>query len=295
MGTGYANPTTLPELFAAMTAMPRHHLFAGGTDLLVRKERGVLQLENIISLHRMAPLRGIREKDGRLELGALCSHAELESHPLLRKIAWSLCQAAGQVGSLQIRNLGTLGGNLCNASPAADTATPLLTLDARMHLASAAGERDLPAHEFFTGPGKTVLQPGEILHHVSIPLTPPTGCRAGSSFYKLARRKALAISVVNGSAWVCAEGGAEPRVVAARVALGAVAPVPLRLTELEEWLKGRTLTKETLDEAGKRTEALVKPISDIRSTADYRRETSGVLVTRLLCEAAAQAKEGCCS
>lgn len=293
MDTGYASPASLPQLFAAMSAMPQHHLFAGGTDLLVRKGKGMIHVENIINLLTVSELQGIVETPEALNIGALVTHADSAAHPRVRRVARALADAASSVGSPQIRALATLGGNLCNASPAADTATPLLVLDATV-IAVSAGltERSIPMQDFFTGPGKTSLRPGEVVSRIII----PSGCpasSAGSCFIKLARRKALAISVVNGSAWIAVEGGSTPRIATARIALGAVAPTPVRLFEIEEWLKGRPLDPAVFSEAGQRAEALVKPISDIRSTAAYRRETSGVLVSRLLAGAADQAREGC--
>lgn len=295
MGTGYANPASLPQLFSAMADMPCHHLFAGGTDLLVRKGKGMIKLENIINLLKVSEMQGIVETPDMLNVGALATHAEIAAHPAINKTAQALASAADNVGSLQIRNLGTIGGNLCNASPAADTATPLLVLDAVVVAASSGSpvtERRIPMNAFFTGPGKTSLLPGEVVCRILIPTTCP-GKSAGSAFIKLARRNALAISVVNGSARVGIEGGRDPHITQARVALGAVAPTPLRLLEVEDWLKGRPLTQEVFAEAGERAAALIAPISDIRSTAEYRRQTASVLVTRLLTEAAAKAREVC--
>lgn len=293
MGTGYASPASLPQLFAAMSAMPQHHLFAGGTDLLVRKGKGMIRVENIINLLTVPELQGIRETTEALDLGALVTHADIAAHPGVQRVAGALAAAAFSIGSPQIRALATLGGNLCNASPAADTATPLLVLDATV-IAVSKGltERRIPMQDFFTGPGKTSLLPGEVVSRVIIPSDCPAPS-AGSCFIKLARRKALAISVVNGSAWIAVEGGSTPRIATARIALGAVAPTPVRLFEIEAWLKGRPLDPAVFNEAGQRAEVLVKPISDIRSTAEYRRETSAVLVSRLLAGAAIQAREGC--
>lgn len=290
MAIGYASPSNLAQLFEAMAAMPAHHLFAGGTDLIVRKDRGMITVENIINLLAVSEMQGIAESGSVLDLGALATHADIAAHPGVQRSANALAQAALQVGSPQIRNMGTLGGNLCNASPAADTATPLLVFDA-VAVASRGcpvTERRIPMREFFTGPGRTSLQPGEVLTRIQI----PSACSylgTGSSFIKLARRKSLAIAVINGAAWVAIAGGASACIAEARIALGAVAPTPVRLPEVEEWLKGRPLTQEVFQEAGKRARALIKPISDIRSTAGYRLETSAVLVSRLLAGAVEEA------
>jgi len=290
MSIGYSSPSDLERLFQAMQAMPRHHLFAGGTDLHVRRDRGMITVENIINLLGVAEMQGIRETGGMLDLGSLATHAELASHPAVQRSAGALAQAALQVGSPQIRNMGTLGGNMCNASPAADTATPLLVFDA-VAVASKGmpvTERRIPIKDFFTGPGRTSLEPGEVLTRVHIPVA-CSYLGTGSAFIKLAKRKSLAISVINGSAWVAIAGGSSPCIAEARIALGAVAPTPIRLPEVEQWLKERPLTKEVFEEAGQRAKALIKPISDIRSTAAYRLEVSAVLVTRLLAAAVEEA------
>jgi CO/xanthine dehydrogenase FAD-binding subunit len=290
MSIGYSSPSTLTQLFEAMAAMPSHHLFAGATDLTVRKDRGMITVENIINLLSVSEMQGIVESGGVLDLGALTTHAEIAAHPSVQRSAGALAQASSQVGSLQIRNMGTLGGNMCNASPAADTATPLLVFDAVAVVAKGLPvcERRIPMGEFFTGPGRTSLQPGEVVTRVHI----PWACSyvgTGSAFIKLARRKSLAISVINGSAWVAIAGRSAPCIAEARIALGAVAPTPIRLYEVEEWLKERPLSQEVFDEAGQRAKAMIKPISDIRSTADYRLETSAVIVSRLLAKAVEEA------
>lgn len=295
MAIGYSSPSNLAQLFEAMAAMPSHHLFAGGTDLLVRKGRGMINVQNIINLLEVSEMQGITESGSVLDLGALATHAAIAAHPAVHRWAGALAQASQLVGSLQIRNLGTLGGNMCNASPAADTATPLLVHDAVVVAGKGlpVSERHIPIREFFTGPGRTSLQPGEVVVRVHIPLT-CSHVGTGSAFIKLAKRKALAISVINGSAWVAIAGGSSPCIAEARIALGAVAPTPIRLTAVEEWLRDRPLSQEVFAEAGRRAKALIKPISDIRSSAQYRLETSAVLVSRLLA-AAVEAAHACVS
>ncbi|MGE4536270.1 MAG: xanthine dehydrogenase family protein subunit M [Desulfovibrio sp.] len=290
MTIGYASPTNLPQLFEAMATRPEYRLFAGGTDLMVRKGRGLLALGAIINLLTVAEMQGIVESDGALDLGALATHAAIAAHPGVQHTASALAQASSQVGSPQIRNMGTLAGNMCNASPAADTATPLLALDAVVVAAMGrpARERHIPIREFFRGPGKTCLEPGEVVVRVRIPIACST-LGTGSSFIKLARRRSLAIAVINGAAWIALAGGAAPCIAEARIALGAVAPTPIRLPAVEDWLKGQPVTKEVFKEAGRRARACIKPINDIRATADYRRDVAAVLVERLLTQAALDA------
>jgi len=291
MAIGYASPTNLSQLFEAMSALPEYRLFAGGTDLMVRKGRGLLPLGAIINLLTVAEMQGIVESDGSLDLGALATHAAIAAHPGVQQAAGALAQASSQVGSPQIRNMGTLAGNMCNASPAADTATPLLALEAMVVAAMMgrpARERHIPIREFFRGPGETCLEPGEVVVRVRIPLASST-LGTGSSFIKLARRRSLAIAVINGAAWIALAGSAAPCIAEARIALGAVAPTPIRLPAVEDWLRGRPVTKAVFAEAGRRALACINPINDIRATADYRRDVAAVLVERLLTQAALDA------
>ena len=151
-----------------------------------------------------------------------------------------------------------------------------------------ARERHIPIREFFRGPGETCLEPGEVVVRVRIPLASST-LGTGSSFIKLARRRSLAIAVINGAAWIALAGSAAPCIAEARIALGAVAPTPIRLPAVEDWLRGRPVTKAVFAEAGRRALACINPINDIRATADYRRDVAAVLVERLLTQAALDA------
>jgi carbon-monoxide dehydrogenase medium subunit len=180
------------------------------------------------------------------------------------------------MASPQVRNQGTLGGNLANASPAADTAPPLLTLDARLVLKSLERDRAVPLNQFFSAPGMTILTPDEILAGIQIPI-PQNGGKA--CFLKLGRRNAFTLSVVSAAAWVKVE---KKTIGDIRIALGAVAPTPLRALKAEGYLKGKKVSQETIHEGAKLVMDEIQPISDVRASAAYRKDMSYVLTRRAM-------------
>ena len=253
---------------------------AGGTDLAVQADRSVRFLVDISKLG----LNYIRPSGSGWVIGATATMAELEKSPAIRALANGiLAKAAASCGSVQNRNVATLGGNLMNASPAADTATPLLALDAAVTFADARGQRTVALVGFFSGPHRTAAG-SALLLEVEIP-QPPAGARAGWSFQKLGRTQSD-ISLVNAAAGL----GVEPdhRVKWVRIALGAVAPTPMRAANAEKVLAGRKLEPGIIDKAAAEVVREVRPISDVRASADYRRQMSGVLVKRALWECARQ-------
>lgn len=285
-------PRDLKQLFQAL-AEPGARVLAGGTDLLVRLRSKPDVSCTLVSLDRLAALRGVAEDSGAgnkgaatgvgpgtlhriLRIGAACTHAELLAHPLVRARLPVLAQALADLGSPPIRNMGTLGGNLCTASPAGDTLPPLLALGAEVELASTAGTRRLPLAEFLLGPGRTALQPAEILTAVRVPVP---GVNVRQHFEKVGRRDALAVAVVSLAALVrLGHGG---KIAEARLAWGSVAPTIWRCPEAEAVLVGRKLSLTALAEAAALVRAQVQPISDVRASADYRREVAGNLLLRL--------------
>jgi len=261
----------------------RGKFVAGGTDLVVQGDRS---LRYIVDLTRL-PLRYVKRRGRRWVLGATSTMADLEHHAALRGFASGIVsEAAGTAGSPQIRNMGTVGGNLANASPACDLAPPLLALDASVVVAGTRGRRTVPLERFFRGVNRTSLD-GGLLVEVGLAAPPvPRGGRAAWSFQKLGRLQSD-IAVVNAAAGVVI--AADGRCTWARIALGAVAPTPLRARRAETLLVGRTLDAAAIEAAAGRAAQESRPVTDVRATADYRREMSRVLVARALTECLARA------
>jgi len=271
-------PRNMPQLVKAL-GEPGARILAGGTDLLVRlRAQPDAKLATLVSLDRVAALRGVAlEESGTvLRIGAASTHAELLAHPLVRARLPMLAQALATLGSPPIRNMGTLGGNICTASPAGDTLPPLLVLGAELELASASGTRRLPLADFLLGPGRTALQPGEALTAVRVPLPEPAALQ---HFEKVGRRDALAVAVVSLAALV--RTGGKGAITSASLAWGSVAPGIWRCPEAEAALVGRKLTLYALNSAARIASSRVQPISDVRASADYRRSVTGNLLLRL--------------
>lgn len=277
----YCRAVTLVEALQLHKENPNVTLLAGGTDLLVKLNEQIMKPKVVLDLSLIKEMHGIQLKDGQITLGALTTHTEIVNSEILQKFAPALVQASSMVGSLQIRNRGTIGGNICNASPAADAVPALIALGAEIRLMKAKQERIVPLEDFFLGSGKTILAPGEILTQV---LLKAQGPNQGSAFRKLGKRKALAISVVN--AGVFMEIDAESQIIRkVRIALGSVAPTPMRAKQAEKLMLGQRMTKELLKEIELSVAAEVRPIDDIRSQAEYRRRVAGELGQRAAEEA----------
>ena len=283
MKMDYLRPESLKEALVLLAEHGKEAgILAGGTDLLVqlREEAKRWQdLKVLVDISHIKELRSIREKEGTVHIGALVTHSDLEKSPLLRKTAPFLCEAAFQVGSPQIRNRGTIGGSIANASPAADPVPPLIALDGEALLKSLEGERRLPLKELFRGSGQTVLQPGEILVEVSFPIL-PEGSR--SAFAKLGRRKALAISRLN--LGVIARQDQEGMVLDLRIAPGCIFATPDRVREAEEVLLGKVPTPSLLEEAGlKVTEEMIRR-TGIRWSTEFKKPALEAMVRQALGE-----------
>ena len=276
----YASPTSLEDAVCILAEGETTRL-AGGTDLMPQTRSGAVAFAPLLmSLRRIPDLAGISRQEGRIRLGALTTVTTILGSELLRDAAPVLPTAADRFAAGQIRNSATVGGNLCNASPAGDLAIPLLLLDAQVHLASwqdkAMVVRIIPLAEFFVGPGRTVARPEELLTSICFP-RPGKGFAV--RFEKFGTRPALDISVVSVGVAGRLEGGALKDV---RIALGAVAPTPLRGRQTEQLLEGRILTDEMIAQAVSTAREEIAPISDVRASAWYRKELVGVYVRRLL-------------
>ncbi len=268
------------DLNGALSLLARHQaearLVAGGTDLLLEIERQIRTPRTLIDITRIPGLDQIRLEGEVFHLGPLVTHNQVAASSALVERAYPFARACWEVGAPQIRNRGTVAGNLVTASPANDTITPLWALGASVTLKSLRGERTLPFDEFFKGVRKTALAPDEMLVDISFPAM--SACERGT-FVKLGLRRTQAISVVNAAVVIGFEGSA---VRTARITLGSVAPTIVRAFDAETFLVGRTLSQERIREAGELAVRAAKPITDVRSPADYRAEMVRVLTARAL-------------
>ncbi|MDX2138095.1 MAG: FAD binding domain-containing protein [Chloroflexota bacterium] len=274
----YLNVTSLAQALEALNEYgERARIIAGGTDLLIEIERGIRKgIDTLIDITRVSGIAEIRLHGGDIRIGALVTHNQIVASKLIVERALPLAQACWEVGAPQIRNRGTLAGNLITASPANDTITPLMALGASVTLASVDGERSVPLHEFYTGARRNVLRPNEILTAVTVPALDSD---ERGIFLKLGLRRAQAIAVVNAAVIVRIEGDV---VQSARIALGSVAPTIIRTPTAEAFLSGKALTTDTITEAARLAAATPSPIDDVRGTADYRTEMVRVLLMRAL-------------
>jgi CO/xanthine dehydrogenase FAD-binding subunit len=272
----YARPTTLAEALA-LIAGGGWRVLAGGTDLY--PGAGTRLAGPVLDLSDVAGLSGIAAGDG-LRIGGATSWAQIAAAEL-PPAADALRAAARVVGGRQVQVAGTIGGNLCNASPAADGVPPLLALGAGVELASARGLRRMPLADFLLGPRRTALTPGEVLAAV---LIPPAGLRGRSAFVKLGARSHLVISIAMVAARLVVEGG---RIAEAAVAVGACSPVAARLPLVEAALVGAEPGSAADRVAAADVQASLAPIDDVRATADYRRQAAVGLVRRAIAEAVA--------
>lgn len=262
-------------------------VLAGGTDLLVLLKDQKLTAEAVMSLAGVRDLNFIRYEDGRgATLGALATHSGVAASPIIQQKFPDLAEACSQVGAVQIQNLGTVGGNLCNASPAADVAPPFLLMDAVLILASARGERRVSIHDFFQGPRRTVLQADEILKEIFVPEVPG---RRGATYLKLGRRKAMEIAIV-GIGVAIHLNGSDQVVSECRIAMGSVAPTPMRARRGEEILRNQEVRDELIEEVAVVAAEEASPISDVRASREYRLDMIRVLCRRAARVALARAR-----
>jgi CO/xanthine dehydrogenase FAD-binding subunit len=252
-------------------------ILAGGTDLLIKMQNRIMQPEYIIGISNIPHTDYIHIDHQQLVIGANAKLAAVAQDPQIQRYFPALAYAAGVTATVQIRNMGTVIGNICNASPAADTATPLLVYDARVVIMHPEGERNLSLGEFFRGPGITALEAGEIVKELILPLTPD---RSGSNYQKLSARSKVDIAAVGVSAFLLLD---ETEVVTqARIALGAVTPVPKRVPHAERSLEGKRLTQGLVEQAAQISMDEANPITDTRATALYRKKMVNVLTRRAL-------------
>jgi carbon-monoxide dehydrogenase medium subunit len=271
----YHRPTTLSAALALKSATPNSRFIAGGTDLLVamRKHKAPLPAA-LISLRNIDDLSEIEVGD-RIRIGSTVPLSDVEHHPTIAQHFPTLIASIAVLGSRQIRNVATVGGNLCNASPAADTAPPLFVHDAVVELRSEEHQREVPIERFFQEPGKCAIEDGEVL--TAIVLERPSASTDTRSLFLRKGRVKRDLAVVSVAVLMELKDGVCRK---ARIAAGAVAPTPLRLREVEAVLEGTRLADDILIEAQEAAMTSVSPITDLRSTEEYRRDLIGVYVRR---------------
>jgi aerobic carbon-monoxide dehydrogenase medium subunit len=285
----YFEPADLDQARAMLAEHEGARVVAGGTDLVVGARSGKHSLpSSLIAIHRLKELAGIEPAaGGGLRIGALATHGDLEASRLVTKSWTALSDAAALVGSPATRHLGTVGGNVCNASPAMELGSPLLIFDASVELASAGGSRRVPFGSFVAGPGQTSARPAELLTAVVLPPLPASG-RAGSAYVRLEYRQAMEIAIVGAAALICVDEA--DRCTEVRVAITAVAPTCVRATQTEELLRGKKIDSGLLERAAQAGAASAKPIDDVRAGADYRLAMVPVIIKRALISALERAK-----
>jgi CO/xanthine dehydrogenase FAD-binding subunit len=274
--------STIDDALAALDAGARP--IAGGSDLMVGHRQGKAPLpDDVVAIDRIAELGRIEQHDGGLTIGALVSHHVIEHHPVIASLWSALSDASALVGSPATRNVGTIGGNVMNASPAMDTGAPLVVLGAEVELVSVHGLRRLPIAELWTGPGRTTAAPNELCTAVHLPAPAE---RSGSAYVRLEYRRAMEIAVVGAAASVVLDGDALASIA---VALTAVAPTIISVDGLDE-LAGRPIDDALLAAVAERAAAQARPISDLRASDRYRRHTVGVMARRSVEVAARRAR-----
>jgi carbon-monoxide dehydrogenase medium subunit len=260
---------------------------AGGTDLVVQMKENATKFaapSHLVSLLRVPELTGVDFSDSEaLRIGAGATMTEVAESAVVRKRFTAIAEGAGLVGSYQTMNMATVGGNLCNAAPSADIAPPLLAFEAEAVIVGPSGRRQVPLEEFFAGPGRTVLDADELLAEVRVPVQP---ANTGSVYMRHTPRKQMDIAVVGVGVLLTLAG---ERIERARIALGAVAPAPVRARQAEATLEGQTVSDDVLTRAAEAAAGESSPISDVRGSAEFRRHIVRVTTERMLREAAARA------
>lgn len=282
----YFTPKSIEEAISLLSEYgEKARIISGGTDLLMQMKNRVTLPDFLINIRDISGLDYINfNKIEGLRIGALTTISSIENSPMIRNKFNILACAASMLGTPVIRRRATIGGNLCNAAPSADTAPALLVLGATVKITGRDGEKVVPVEDLFTGPGQTIIKHGQILTEIQIPALPD---KSGGAYIKQTRRHGADLAIVGVAALVSIEGDTLKDV---KIALGAVAPTPIRARKAEEILKGKKLDDKLLEEAGQAASSESKPIDDTRSSADYRKKMVGILVKRAVIHAIAQAK-----
>jgi carbon-monoxide dehydrogenase medium subunit len=275
----YHRPERMGDAKSLLSELQQVKVIAGCTDFIPAIRRGAWTFEdglNILAIKNVKELCGIAEHGNTVTIGAATTLSDIENSPLIREHAPILADTMREMASWQIRNTATIGGNLCTASPAADTAPPLLVLDAKVTVSGPNKEKTVPLNAFFLGPGQTILHSNEMLTGIQFPAAK---ANEGAVRIKMGRRNAFTLSVISLAVWLRIEDGAFENV---RIAFGAVAPTPIRAQRAEEFLRGKKANPEIIDKGAEIAAGEVSPISDVRASAEYRKDMAYVLSKRAL-------------
>ncbi len=282
----YLAPSTLQDALAALHQRENASVLAGGTDLILRLKRREQSPSTLVDIKRIEELDGLETGVHGLSIGAGVTMSRIEASAVVRQDYAGLHAGAATVGSAQIRNRATVVGNVCNATPCADTVPPLVVLQAQVRMSSQGGERRLPLEQLFTGPGTTVVRPDEIVVSVEVPLPEPG---TGSAYARHSTRAAMDLAAAGVAVALTLEDDNET-CRRAHIALGAVAPTPIRASQAEDILSGQALTPALVAEAARVASTEARPISDVRASAEFRQEIVRVLAARTIQAAAADAQ-----
>jgi CO/xanthine dehydrogenase FAD-binding subunit len=284
----YLVPRSLPEAYANLGNGKRSLVLAGGTDVIVQLREGRRQCDQLIDVKHIPELMALGfTRDGTLEIGAATPAARIYEDATVARRLPALIDAASIIGGIQIQSRASLGGNLCNASPAADSAPALMVLGARLLIGSSTGSRELPVEDFFLGPGRNALQPNELLIQVKVPPQPP---RSAAFYLRFIPRNEMDIAVASAGARIQLSPSGD-RIEAARVALGAVGPTPLMAPAAVNALVGQPPTEATFAAAGAAAATVAAPITDMRGSLAQRKHLTSVLTVRALRGALQRARE----
>jgi carbon-monoxide dehydrogenase medium subunit len=281
----YFEPATLGEAVTLLgECKGKASLLAGGTDLLVEIKEHLRQPDWVINIKRIPGIAALSyDAEAGLRFGALVTARAVETSPVVQQKYPGLAQAVRELGSIQVRNRATVVGNICRASPSADTLPPLIADGASARIYGPSGERVVALEAFFTGPGQTVLKPDELVTEIVVPPPPP---RTGRIYIKHGRRKAMELATVGVAVSLTMAGNTCREV---RIALGAVAPTPIRATQAEELLRDQVMNERVIETASKAAMVEARPIGNVRASAEYRRQMVGVLTRRAVTHAVAAA------
>jgi carbon-monoxide dehydrogenase medium subunit len=280
----FHSPQTIAEAFSLLEEFKEAKIVAGGTDLLVDIKQGLREAKNIISLHKIEELKGIRKKDKVIRIGAMVTAQQIITDALISQYIPAVADAAKSMASYHIRSMATIGGNISSAVPSADLPPSLIAAETKVELRCSESSRQVTLSEFFRGPRKTICQTGELLTFIFVPLPPPL---TGISYQKFALREANALAVASVASRLTLK---DRKIERAAIVLGAVAPTPVLALKTSEFLCGKEPSSSLFEKAGLMAKEEAKPISDIRGSIWYRKELISILTRRALTEALSQAQ-----